>query len=117
MFGDLTIKSRRVILISFMSALLLVLGGIGLNGMGKTDAGLKTVYEDRTVPLMDLGRLFEMANPTHTHARVAVTVPWAEVANKANADTQLLDVEINKLWAKYTRTAMTPDEKAPTDRC
>ncbi|MES2143874.1 MAG: MCP four helix bundle domain-containing protein, partial [Pseudomonadota bacterium] len=41
--------------------------------------------------------------------------PWADVANKANADTQQLDVEINKLWAKYTRTAMISDEKTLAD--
>ncbi|WP_018507831.1 MCP four helix bundle domain-containing protein, partial [Thiobacillus thioparus] len=115
MFRNLTIKSRLVILISFMAALLLAIGGIGLSGMGKTDAGLKTVYEDRTVPLMDLGRLIDMANRTRTNALIAATAPWADVANKANADTQQLDVEINKLWAKYTRTAMISDEKTLAD--
>ncbi|WP_298609549.1 methyl-accepting chemotaxis protein [uncultured Thiobacillus sp.] len=115
MFGNLTIKSRLTILISFMAALLLVIGGIGLSGMSKTEAGLKTVYEDRTVPLMDLGRIIDMANRTRTNATVAATAPWADVAIKANTDTQQLDVEINKLWAKYTRTAMTPDEKALAD--
>ena len=80
MFGNLTIKTRLVLLISFMAALLLVIGGIGLSGMGKTDAGLKTVYEDRTVPLMDLGRIIDMANRTRTNATVAATAPWAEAS-------------------------------------
>jgi len=80
MFGNLTIKSRLTILISFMAALLLVIGGIGLSGMSKTEAGLKTVYEDRTVPLMDLGRIIDMANRTRTNATVAATAPWADVA-------------------------------------
>src|SRR3569623_1403324 len=115
MFGNLTIKSRLVVLISFMAALLLVIGGIGLSGMSKTDAGLKTVYEDRTVPLMDLGRIIDMANRNRTNALIAAPATWADVAIKANEDTQQLDVEINKLWTKYTRTSMTPDEKALAD--
>lgn len=34
-----------------MAALLLGIGIIGISGMNKSEAGLKSVYEDRTVPL------------------------------------------------------------------
>jgi len=55
MFKNLSIKARLIFILAFLSALLLMVGIIGLSGMSKTEAGLKTVYEDRTVPLMDLG--------------------------------------------------------------
>ncbi|MDP2056903.1 MAG: MCP four helix bundle domain-containing protein, partial [Thiobacillus sp.] len=118
MFKSLSIKVRLVFILSFLSVLLLVIGIIGLSGMSKTEAGLKTVYEDRTVPLMDLGLIIDMANRVRTNAVIAANAPWAgtnEVAKNANADTLLLDAKIDKLWKKYTNTFLTPDEKALVD--
>jgi len=112
MLRNLTIKSQLVILISFMATLLLVIGGIGLNGMGKADEGLQRVYDDRTVPLMDLSSLVKATDRIRINALIAATAPWADVAIKANADTLRLDKEIDTLWAHYTRTAMAADEKA-----
>ena len=111
MFKNLSIMARLIFILSFLSALLLVIGIIGLNGMSKTEAGLKTVYEDRTVPLMDLGLIIDMANRIRTHAVVAASATAPDAARNANADTLLLDTEIDKLWAKYMGTTLTPEEK------
>jgi methyl-accepting chemotaxis protein len=115
MFGNLSIKARLTFILAFLSALLLLVGITGLSGMSKTEAGLKTVYEDRTIPLMDLGLIIDMANRIRTNAVTAANAPWADVAKKANADTLLLDAEIDRLWKKYTSTFLTPDEKALVD--
>jgi len=110
MFKNLSIKARLVFILTFLSALLLVIGLIGLNGMSKAEAGLKTVYEDRTVPLVDLASIIDMVNRIRTHAVIAAGAPEPAVAEKQNADTLLLDAEIDTLWTKYMATTHTPDE-------
>ena len=45
------ISTRLMLLIGLMSVLLLIVGGIGLYGTDQTKEGLRTVYEDRAVPL------------------------------------------------------------------
>ena len=115
MFKNMTIKVRLISILLFMAALLLAVGIIGLNGMSKSEAGLKTVYEDRTVPLMDLGLVIDMVNRIRTHAVTASNATAPGAAQKANADTLVLDAEVDKLWTKYTGTTLTPDEKVLVD--
>jgi len=57
MFENMTIKSRLIFLIGLLSVLLFGVGAMGLYGMHQSNEGLKTVYEDRTVPTVDLGTL------------------------------------------------------------
>ena len=116
LFKNFSIKSRLATVIGIMSVLMLVIGGMGLLGMSKANEGLRTVFEDRTIPLMDLGLIIDMANRVRTNAVVAANAPKAEVAVKASADTVALDGEIDKLWTKYIATTLTPEEKQLTDR-
>ncbi|MDZ7596577.1 MAG: MCP four helix bundle domain-containing protein, partial [Thiobacillus sp.] len=115
MFTDLSIKARLVFILTFLSVLLLVIGIIGLNGMSKTEAGLKTVYEDRTIPLFDLGLVLDMVNRIRTHAVIAASATEPAVAQQQNADTLVLDAEIETIWTKYMGTVLTPDEEKLAD--
>jgi len=115
MLNNMKISTRLVFLMTLLLVLAIVLGGVGIVGMGKTNDGLRSVYEDRTVPLMDLGLVIDMANRIRTNAVVAANALTPEVAEKANADTLSLDDEIGKLWKKYTTTYLTPDEKQLAD--
>jgi methyl-accepting chemotaxis protein-1 (serine sensor receptor) len=57
---NLKISTRLIALLGVLSALLIVIGGIGLYGIGQSNDALKTVYEDRTAPmgqLADIQRL------------------------------------------------------------
>lgn len=115
MLNNMKISTRLVFLMTLLLVLAIVLGGVGIVGMGKTDEGLRTVYEDRTVPLMDLGLIIDMANRVRTNAVIAFSALKTEVAEKYNADTLSLDGEIDKLWTKYTATSLTSDEKRLVD--
>ena len=48
---NLKISTRLWILIGITSLVMLIIGVYGLRGLDQTNAGLKTVYEDRTVSL------------------------------------------------------------------
>lgn len=47
----LSIKSRLLGVIAFLSLLVVAIGVLGLYGMGRSNEGLKTVYENRTLAL------------------------------------------------------------------
>jgi len=115
MLNNMKISTRLMLLLATLLVLAIVVGGMGLFGMSKANEGLRTVYEDRTVPLMDLGLAIDMINRIRTNAVVAASAPNPEVAAKANADTLELDSEIGELWKKYLATTLTPEEKQLAD--
>ncbi len=115
MLNNMKISTRLLFLMVFLQMGLVWIGGTGLFGMNKANEGLRTVYEDRTVPLMDLGLAIDMINRMRTNAVIAANAPNPEAATKANADTLKLDGEVDKLWAKYIATSLTPEEKQLAD--
>ncbi len=115
MLNNIKISTRLVFLLTLLLVLAIVLGGVGIVGMSKADDGLRTVYEDRTVPLMDLGLVIDMVNRGRINAVTAANALTPEVAGKANENTLSLDGEIDTLWKKYIATYLTPDEKKLVD--
>ena len=115
MFTNMTIKARLISLIAFMSVLLIAIGVMGLWGMGQSNLGLKVVYEDRTIPLMDLGKVLDKMNLTRLNAVVATNAPNQEVVREAMSKTQQRDKEIEELWNKYMAITHTPEEKNLAD--
>jgi len=57
MFKNLTIKTRLIYLIAFLSIVLAVIGFIGLRGMSTSQEGLRTVYEDRLIAAVRLAEV------------------------------------------------------------
>jgi hypothetical protein len=57
MIKNLTVKSRLAVVIGLLSLLLVAIGFAGLSGMASTNEGLRTVYEDRTIPVGRLGEI------------------------------------------------------------
>lgn len=55
MFKNMTIKSRLIVVVGFLSALLVSIGGMGIYGMNQMKSAFKGVYDDRVLPLGDLG--------------------------------------------------------------
>ncbi|MDP2111447.1 MAG: MCP four helix bundle domain-containing protein, partial [Thiobacillus sp.] len=115
MFKNLSIKARLIFIMSFMSVMLLGGAAIGLYGINENGKGIETIYEDRTVPLVDMGLIIDMVNRIRTNAVIAANATAPDAARNANADTLLLDTEIDKLWTKYMGTTLTPEEKQLTD--
>ncbi|QKO21379.1 methyl-accepting chemotaxis protein [Rhodoferax sp. BAB1] len=108
--NNLKISTRLIALIGILSVLLIVIGGIGLYGINSSNAGLKTVYEDRTVPMGQLGEMQEKLLENRLNAAFIVLNPTPqEIAAK---DKEIADntATINKIWDAYMATAMTADE-------
>ncbi len=116
MFKNLSIKARLIFILAFMSVLLLGIGGIGVYGIKQTEAGLRTVYEDRTVPLGQVASIRSLILLN----RIAITAALADpspafVAEKA-AEVDKNIAEIGTLWKAYMATALTPEEKILADK-
>ncbi|MBU0593383.1 MAG: methyl-accepting chemotaxis protein [Gammaproteobacteria bacterium] len=115
MFSSLMIKTRLTLLVTLLSVLLVAVGVLGLAGMNASNQGLKTVYEDRTIPLMDLGTIIDKINIIRLNAVVAANASNQDVVKNSVSQTQQLDKEIETIWAKYMATTLTVEEKKLAD--
>lgn len=112
MFSNMTIKSRLIIMISILSLLLISVGGIGLFGVNQSNQGLKTVYEDRTIPAVDLAKMNDQWQIMRMNAVVAANLNDVEIAKARTIDTANRYAEVRKIWSVYMQTVLTPEEAA-----
>ncbi len=119
MFSNMTIKTKLILVVGFMSVLLAVIGFLGLSGMGSSNAKLQSIYEDRLIPSGQLAEinllqsenqrqvhLMLMHDPRlpesklHDHPLSFHTDKMAENTKKNNAN-----------WEAYLASSLTPEEK------
>ena len=108
--NNLKISTRLMLLIGLLSALLVAIGGLGLFGISKSNEALKTVYEDRTVPIGHLGEIKAMLLSNRLAIAVALITPTPEVVKDRTAQVELNIAAISKIWDAYTATALTDEE-------
>ncbi|MDR4519882.1 MAG: methyl-accepting chemotaxis protein [Nitrosomonas sp.] len=111
MLNNMTIKSRLMLVIGLLSLLSLGIGGLGLSGMNESNDGLKSVYEDRTVPAVDLGLVLDRVQRVRLNAVMAANFRSDVVARERAAMTAQRDAEISDAWQKYIGTTLTPEEE------
>jgi methyl-accepting chemotaxis protein len=114
MLKNIAIKTRLVAIIGFLLVCCLMIGIGGLVSLGSVNASLKTVYEDRLVAMGQLDRVVRLANRHQLMLAKALTEDPAKVAEQMNALDKDI-IEGDTLWAKYSATYMTPEEKVLAD--
>ena len=108
--NNLKISTRLVLLISLLSAMLIGIGAIGLFGIIRADDAIKTVYEDRTVPM---GQLADMQHQLfRNRLAIANTLldPTPEVIATNTAEVEANIAVIGTVWDTYMATTLTADE-------
>ncbi|CAN0618955.1 Methyl-accepting chemotaxis serine transducer [Burkholderia multivorans] len=109
-FSNFKISTRLMVLVGALSVMLVVGAMLGIYGIGSANDALKTVYEDRTVCLGQIGQVQRLMSRNRLAiAEALVTQNPAE----AKASIESVDgniAEINKVWADYTATYLTPKE-------
>jgi PAS domain S-box-containing protein len=116
MFKNLTIKSRLIFILSFLVVFLLGIEMLGLFGMSKANDGLKTVYEDRVIPLGQLGHIESLLQQSRLSIAVALVTPTPEVIDNNTATFEKNVKELNKTWEEYLATYLTPEEEKLADK-
>ncbi len=110
------ISTRLVLLIAVLSALLVGIGLLGLGGMASSNAGLKTVYEDRTVTL---GQLADIQARMLTNANLLATATLDGTPAAISSTTTQVQANIDSItttWKAYLATYLTPEEEAIAKR-
>ncbi len=115
LFKNFTVKSRLTFLIGFLSLLMMVIGGIGLRGMSKTNEGLRSVYKDRTVTMGLMFNISELQRENLMLIATALVNPNSEVIEQNASELDQNIAEITKLWNAYLANHLTPEEKNQAD--
>ncbi len=116
MLSNLTIKTRLIFVIAFLSVLLVVIGVIGLTSLNATNASLRSVYEDRLVAMGKLERASSLINKNQILIGEAVVGQLSafpediSAVDKRVADIRVSMEEINVLLKAYSETKLTEEE-------
>ena len=108
----MTVFSRLMTLVGILSAVLLAVGGLGLYGIDRANNSLKTVYEDRTVPAVQLGQIDSLVFSSRMHVAQALANPTPEVMAASVASLEANRKEIGAIWLGYMRNPLAPEEAA-----
>ncbi|MEM8512021.1 methyl-accepting chemotaxis protein [Massilia sp. MP_M2] len=112
----MTLKARIGIMIAMLIALSILVGGLGLYGMGNSNKGLKTVYEDRTVALEQVSRIDRLLVGNRLLLAEALAEPSETKVKSKLAQINKNTAEIDATWANYRATYLTPEEKLLGDQ-
>ena len=103
------LKTKLNLASAVLASVAVVIGLIGINGIRQTEEGLKTVYQDRVVPLEQLKAIAD-----------DYAVAIIDAVNKANAGLTTAEEtlkgvvtasgDIQKNWNAYMATELTPEE-------
>ncbi len=124
MLANMKIGTRLMILAVAAGIILLVIGIIGITGIGNTNAALKSVYEDRAVPLGQLVKIRDFTGDAFTHAllglmhdpRIPEHVLHDHPITRHTDKLDGLKEKVEPIWKAYYATKLTPEEKILADK-
>ena len=115
MFNRLTVGIRLALLVTLMSVILLLVGLAGLRGMHYSNDKMKTVYEDRVVSLVILGKVVDAGYRVRDHTQRAMAAPAGAEQDRQFQAAAKAEEETVKGWKEFMATFLTPDEKRLAD--
>ena len=110
--NKLKISSRLGALLGLLSALLVVIGAIGLYGIGKGDQSLREVYSDHTIPITQISEVQYLQLRSLLSVVMAQRIATNDQTEKAAKEVARNTADVQRLWALYRATNMTPEEAA-----
>ena len=111
-----TLKARLTTLIAVQAIFVVIMGVIGLLATQNSNARMKSIYEDRAVPLAQLFEINDRSKEASIMLYDAATNGRAGKSIEGVADKVLKNSEaISKVWAEYMATYLTPEEKGVAD--
>ena len=114
--NHLKISTRLTILTGMLCMLLAAIGILGLWGTFQSNESLKSVYEDRTIPLGQLGDVQHHQLLSQIAIEQALLDPSPEHLANVTGEVEKNSAEISKDWAAYIATFLTPQEKELAQR-
>ncbi|MGZ5818813.1 MAG: methyl-accepting chemotaxis protein, partial [Burkholderiaceae bacterium] len=108
---DLHIKGRLIAVVGMLCLFMAFVGIYGLTGMNASNQALKSVYEDRAVPLGQLDLVVRLLNLSRLDVAEATAMQDASTVSAAITDIESNIERINKSWDDYAATPLVADEK------
>ncbi|WP_292993934.1 methyl-accepting chemotaxis protein [Nitrosomonas sp.] len=114
MFTNTSIKFRLMFVMSILSVLMVGIGTLGLYGFKHSNTGMKTIYEDRLIPSVQLGSILDVWYQVRETAKSAIESNNMATAKALGEDANKLVRQNEGVWAKYLETFLTPEEERLT---
>ena len=111
LFKNFTVKSRLTFIICLLSLLMMIIGGMGLQGMSRSNEDLHSVYKDRTVTMGLMFNISELQRENLMLIATALVNPNPETIQQNATELDQNIAEITKLWDSYLTNRLTPEEK------
>lgn len=104
-----SISARLMALLATLCAIVAIVGVIGLSGLSRANEGLKTVYDDRVVPLNEIKIVADRyaVNIVDTAHKVR---DGAMTAEQGVRSIQEARKDIDAQWGTYLQTRLLPEE-------
>ncbi|MEI8395204.1 MAG: MCP four helix bundle domain-containing protein [Rhodospirillaceae bacterium] len=118
MLNNLKISAKLAGMQAVLLVLLIAVGVTGIHGMDEIKDGLRTVYEDRTICLVQLSRILDDIHRIRANIlRMAATPASGADAAIQQGLGRISDAEqdSDKQWRDYTSSYLTPEEKVLAD--
>ncbi len=113
--NNMKISTRLVMLLALLGLLLIGIGGIGLYATSQSNEGLRTVYEDRTVPLKQLADVNYLTNRNRILVMDMIMTLTAggdgAVLERRNNEIIANNQKITAIWKTYMATHLTKEEE------
>ncbi len=108
----MTVTQRLALAFGLMLLLILLISTFAWTALGRSDAAMKTLYEDRTVAMAQLGDIRYLA----TRDRI-VLMDAVQAEDPAHTEKRLQEFDKNRAeakatWDAYLGTYLTPEETA-----
>ncbi|MBB3213473.1 methyl-accepting chemotaxis protein [Herbaspirillum sp. Sphag1AN] len=116
MLNAMTVKLRLRLLIVVTLVILLFVGIEGIRGMAFSNEKLRTVYEDRTVCLVQLSTIQDATYLTRRNLSLILTATSDNVIEEHVKTIATLDKTIDAQWRDYYATYATSEERQVADR-
>ncbi len=111
-FFTRTLKARLTTLIAVQAAFVVIMGVIGLLATHNSNVRMKSIYDDRAVPLAQLFEINDRSKEASIMLYEAAVNGRAGKSVDGVAEKVLKNSEaISKVWAEYMATYLTPEEK------
>ena len=107
---ELTVAQRLALGFGLLLVLFLLISAFAWRALQQSDAAMKSVYEDRTVPMGQLGDIRYLAARDRVILNDAAQSEDATKAAKRVAEFDKNRVEAKSNWDKYMATYLTPEE-------
>ncbi|HEY4082852.1 MAG TPA: methyl-accepting chemotaxis protein [Burkholderiaceae bacterium] len=112
---NLKIGPRLALAFGSVLVMMLVIAAVGLSGISTVNAGLKSMYEDRAVPLAQLSEVEYIFVRNRVLIMDILARPEAANIEKRSAELKTNIARASELIKAYTGTEMTSEEKGLAD--